>query len=440
MLRTLHITNSWHPTSGGIGTFYRALLASANEVPWHARLVVPSSETRYEPVGAHAGIYHVRAPRAPYSPEYRVLYPHTYLLPGSPLRSILRTEQPDVVEVNDKYTLTYLAGLLRVGRIAEMRQRPAVVGLSCERMDETLRAYLPFDGFHRWFARLYQKALYFPQFDHHIAVSRHVASELEAASKGHKVERGVWIRGMGVDTCLFTSARRNAAARSALLQQARCPDAASLLLYAGRLAPEKNLTLLLDTLSSLDDRNYRLLIAGDGPGCQAFLDEANRRVPGLVCHLGHVASRERLADLYANVDAFLHPNPREPFGIAPLEAMAAGVPLVAPASGGVTAYANVGNAWVTEPTGAAFAAALLQIRDDPTETAQRVGAARATAVRLNWSSVCRNYYELYGSLSARTSLAERSSLLEPDFYSTPGDFLGRELWNKPDERTVHDES
>ncbi len=44
----------------------------------------------------------------------------------------------------------------------------------------------------------------------------------------------------------------------------------------------------------------------------------------MVTYLGHEADRRRLADLYANVDVFLHPNPREPFGIAPLEAMASG--------------------------------------------------------------------------------------------------------------------
>ncbi len=61
---------------------------------------------------------------------------------------------------------------------------------------------------------------------------------------------------------------------------------------------------------------------------------------------GHVGARETLARLYASCDVFVHPNPREPFGIGPLEAMASGVPLVAPAAGGLLSYANDTNAWL----------------------------------------------------------------------------------------------
>ncbi|MEI9814762.1 MAG: hypothetical protein WDO18_19950 [Acidobacteriota bacterium] len=86
-----------------IGTFYRALLAAANP-EWQVRLVVPSEASRYEAVSEHAGIHHVKSPRAPFSPDYRVLYPTSFLLPRGPVREILRQEQPQVVEVNDKYT------------------------------------------------------------------------------------------------------------------------------------------------------------------------------------------------------------------------------------------------------------------------------------------------------------------------------------------------
>jgi glycosyltransferase involved in cell wall biosynthesis len=431
MLRTLHFTNSWHPKSGGIGTFYKALLQSANDIPWHARLVVPSSETRFEAVGRYGGIYHVKSPSAPFSPEYRVLYPHRYLLPGSPLREILRQEQPHVVEINDKYTLLYLGGLLRIGRIPEMKHLPAVVGIACERMDETLKAYISVSGLARWFARAYMKNLYFPQFDHHVAVSQHVAAELETASKGHKVVRGVWIRGMGVDTERFTPARRDPAKRKALLAEYGVNDNTIALLYAGRLAPEKNLGLLLATLDETSrqspDADVKLLIAGDGPGRDEFLSEMQQRAPGRFHYLGHVSARDRLADLYANVDAFLHPNPREPFGIAPLEAMAAGVALVAPDSGGVLSYANIDNAWIVPPTGPSFAAAVLESHTNGSERQRRTANARDKAVQLNWPSACASYHQLYESLWARTSRHEVDERVQPAFHSTLGNWLGCEI-------------
>ena len=57
-----------------------------------------------------------------------------------------------------------------------------------------------------------------------------------------------------------------------------------------------------------------------------------------------ISTKKLLADYYANADVFVHPNPKEPFGIAPLEAMASGVPTVAPDAGGILSYATDENA------------------------------------------------------------------------------------------------
>ena len=85
-----------------------------------------------------------------------------------------------------------------------------MLGLSCERMDENVAAYVGNSAFHRGFCRWYMHWIYFPFFDHHIAVSEHAASELVAASRRHRVRRGIWIRPMGVDVTRFSPDRRSA--------------------------------------------------------------------------------------------------------------------------------------------------------------------------------------------------------------------------------------
>jgi len=65
MIKTLHITNSYHPTSGGIRTFYTALLQAANEHRRYVRLVVPGEETLVQEIGAYGRIYTVTAPKSP---------------------------------------------------------------------------------------------------------------------------------------------------------------------------------------------------------------------------------------------------------------------------------------------------------------------------------------------------------------------------------------
>jgi hypothetical protein len=104
-IKTLHITNSYYPTSGGIRTFYHALLDGANRHRRLVRLVIPGPETRVEEVGEFGRIYYVAAPHVPIvDSRSRWMLPHTYAWGyDSPLRRILAAERPDLVEVCDKF-------------------------------------------------------------------------------------------------------------------------------------------------------------------------------------------------------------------------------------------------------------------------------------------------------------------------------------------------
>jgi len=107
--------------------------------------------------------------------------------------------------------------------------------------------------------------------------------------------------------------------------------------------------------------------------------------------------RLTLASFYASADVFVHPNAREPFGIGPLEATASGVPVVMPDQGGVLEYGGAANAWLAEPTAAAFAAAVRAARAaDP----GRLRAARDTAHRFRWREATRRYFDLYDEIYA----------------------------------------
>lgn len=146
--------------------------------------------------------------------------------------------------------------------------------------------------------------------------------------------------------------------------------------------------------------------------------QAAEQARARVCFLGHIACRKELADLYANADVFVHPNPREPFGIAPLEAMASGLPLVAPASGGVAAYADASNCLLVRNDPAAFADGVRAIRGNAKSTSARVAAARETAARFGWHSVCSSFLDLYAEICAFTAGVREQPVLPPDFVST----------------------
>lgn len=429
-MRTLHLTNFWHSTSGGVATFYRALTEAANRRGHLLRLVVPSEKDRIEQIGDFVRIYHLRAAPAPLNPHYRLLRPRLFLRPGGPIPRILRLEKPDLVEICDKYTLNYLGALLRKRLVPGLAWRPVVVGLSCERLDVNAAVYLGASRLSEFLARRYMKWLYFPMFDHHVAVSRSVADELRAAARGHAVRRAVWIRGMGVDAELFHPRRRSQDCRLRLASSFGLPPGATWLLYAGRVVPEKNLELLLGTLRELTSDAgpaFHLIVAGDGILRSKLQGDWTREFPGRVHFLGHISDRLRLAELYANVDLFLHPNPREPFGIAPLEAMASGTPLVAANSGGVTEYANTQNAWLVEPTATAFATACLEAVQEPQLRRERTATARRTAEAHSWPRVAEGFLDLYREIWNQARNPAYPLLSAPAFHSTPGDWLGREI-------------
>jgi glycosyltransferase involved in cell wall biosynthesis len=111
-----------------------------------------------------------------------------------------------------------------------------------------------------------------------------------------------------------------------------------------------------------------------------------------------VPDRQRIASLYATADVLVHPNPREPLGLAPLEAMATGLPVVAPASGGLLEYASSDNAWLTDPLPARFARAVERVLGRPGLTASKVRHAQGIAANLDWRPVTTRYFELYDAI------------------------------------------
>jgi alpha-1,6-mannosyltransferase len=239
-----------------------------------------------------------------------------------------------------------------------------------------------------------------PQFDGHVAVSSYAADELSGGP------REVHVAPLGLDAATFERAERSPAERQRVFGQIGAEADTVLLLYAGRLSREKNIPLLVDTLDSLTRagrQRFRLVFAGDGPLRAWLREEAMRRTPVRIHLLGRIADAETLSACYANADVVLHPNPREPFGIAPLEAMAAGTPLVVPMTGGVRQYATPDNAWLAEAEPAAFAQAVRDLLACPGLRASRIANGRHTAHAHDWQTVTARYFELYDGIYHRSA-------------------------------------
>jgi glycosyltransferase involved in cell wall biosynthesis len=205
-------------------------------------------------------------------------------------------------------------------------------------------------------------------------------------------------------------------------ERAGIPENSIVLLYAGRISPEKNVGLLVDFMEILardTGKDYRLLVAGAGPQSDWLKKETGKRAPNKIVQLGHL-DKDLLADYYASADVFVHPNPREPFGIAPLEAMASGVPVVAPNAGGILSYATQDNIWLVEPTGENFASAIQEIIENPQRTKEKVEnalqTARANTREKSTDNLLATYDRMYEDFQRRKELfTDREATKNFDF-------------------------
>ena len=152
------------------------------------------------------------------------------------------------------------------------------------------------------------------------------------------------------------------------------PDEDVLLTLAS-LVRRKGLDVLVDALPRLrSKRRYRLLVAGDGPERAALEERARDR--GVAERVRFLGARADKADLLAACDVFVLPSRREGLGVAALEAMAAGRPVVATRVGGLgeAVVDGVTGLLVAPEDPSALAAALTRLCDDA-ELARAYGAA-----------------------------------------------------------------
>ncbi|MFF3290268.1 glycosyltransferase family 4 protein [Streptomyces sp. NPDC003023] len=209
----------------------------------------------------------------------------------------------------------------------------------------------------------------------------------------HGVERvRLWPR--GVETTRFRPELRDEELRRAL-----APGGELIVGYVGRLAPEKHVELLADVCAM---PGVRVVVVGDGPS-ETSLRAA---LPGAV-FLGR-RTGDDLARIFASLDVFAHTGPYETFCQTVQEAMASGLPVVAPAAGGPLDLVDHGRTGllVQPHSSDAVRAAVAALAADPALRAA-YGQAGLAAVRdRTWTAVGDLLLDHYADvLGARTAVA-----------------------------------
>lgn len=179
---------------------------------------------------------------------------------------------------------------------------------------------------------------------------------------------------------------------------AREPQAGVRILSVGRLIERKGLDTLIEAVAALRSEPVLLDIAGDGP-CLAQLQQLARRrgIGDRVTFHGYVR-HEQLADLYAQADLFVLPSRAESCSMALLEAMGAGLPIVATRVGGTPELVEHGLNGLLTPADdpAELAAALSQlVRDAPRRAAFAAASTRLAQERFSWRAAALRYEAIF---------------------------------------------
>jgi len=177
------------------------------------------------------------------------------------------------------------------------------------------------------------------------------------------------------------------------------------ILFVGTLEPRKNVGVLLDAYARLATRSAtvpRLVLAGAAvPAADAWLTRlAHPPFSGRVTHLGYVPDAER-ERLYAGARLLVLPSLDEGFGLPVLEAMAAGVPVVASTRGALPEVVGDAGVLVDALDADALAAAIERLIADAAWAADRARTGLARAGAYTWRAAAIRLREAYVDAVAR---------------------------------------
>lgn len=364
----VRIANFVHSTSGGLRTALRELGQGYQDAGHQAVLITPGPRASEEET-AYGRVITLPGPVVPGLGGYRVL------LNRPAVTKLLDRLRPDRLEVHDRSTLRWLGSWARRAEVPSMM-------VSHESLDGLLRLFGPGRSLGlRAADRLNSRSV--RAFDAVVCTTGWAEREfIRLGAAPIRVP-------LGVDLARFTPANRDPEVRCRFAE----PDQV-ILLHCGRLSAEKEPRLSLAALAELRAAGVdaRLVVAGDGPLRTALEQEAlDRRLPAVF--LGHVTDKALLDALLASADVGIAPGPIETFGLAALETLASGTPVVARSSSALPEV--IGEAGVAaDGTGPAYATAVRTLLDRP--AALRRAAARAQAERFPWSGAVDGFLGVHG--------------------------------------------
>ena len=381
-LKVCDLTQFYSPYSGGVRRYLDQKRQYCRAAGHTHVLIVPGQKTE-SIEEEHARTYFIRSPLVSKNSRYRAL------LNLNAVEEVLEREQPDILESSDPYQIAWKA--LASGRALRI---PVVAFYHSHFPEAYFRTTVKYLGETATYvameiAKNYVRSLY----------NRFVCTFVPSEGLAHVLQdwgvENIILTELGVSTEIYQRCPDKFATRITL----GIPADRLLLLYIGRLAPEKNVRTLFqafEELSGKDHGKFHLMVVGDGPMRDQLIELQKKT--GAVSWLRYCSDQEGLARIYRAADLFVHPSVQETFGLVALESQACGTPVVGIRGSYMDRiiFADQSH-WTSENSAASLASAIAAtVRTD----LERAGieASSRVAKRYSWEQVFARMFDIYAKI------------------------------------------
>lgn len=374
------LTQFYSPFSGGVRRYITEKASHLGMAGNRHVLIIPGEKTEKR-VEGHRTIYTIESPLISRTARYRVL------LNLNLVEEALERERPSLIESGDPYQVAWKA--LASGRALAI---PTVGFYHSHFPEAVLRSVAKYFGsisvmMAQEIGQRYVTTLY-NRFERTLVPSLGLSGLLRSWGLDN-----VESLELGVDTeIFFPDAERGLVARRRL----GWPMDRQILLYVGRLNPDKNVRRLFEAFARLQESEsgrFHLAVVGDGMlrGALHRLEEET----GDVSWIQFCNGSAELADIYRAADLFVHPGVKETFGLVTLESQACGTPVVGIRGSYMDAIIFSGlHNWSADNDGMALAAAIRTAANEDL-AASGLRAAASVGSRYGWKDVFDRLFAIY---------------------------------------------
>lgn len=367
-MRIVDVNEFYSPAGGGVRTYIDRKIGILADMGHELIVLAPGREDRVEPRPGGGRVEYIRSPGMPFDRNYGLFWD------AAPIHAALDRLQPDVVECCSPWRPAWIVGQWQGRALKSFFMHNDNVAAYPLRWFEGLASPARIERAFAWYSRYMGRFL-----DHYdVVVTNGPALDKRLRSRGVRIDAAM---PLGIERAHFSPTLRDEELRRCLLAQCDLPEHGLLLLGLGRHHAEKRWAMVIDAVLRAGTTLPVGLIQ-IGTGNDSARLEARAAGSPHIRLFRPVYDRERLARIMASADALIHGAEAEPFGLVACEAMASGLPLIVPDTGGCAEVADPACAELyaaRDPLACAAAIGRLYARNRP--ALRQAAAAVATTVR-----------------------------------------------------------